>query len=111
MPAAVQHLLQPLREATHAQRFVQLRYQDAQGQHSQRRLRPLGCFYWGDVWTLAAWCESRQAFRSFRLDRMADVQVLEGPGGSFKQEAGKSLADYLRTAAPPGMGEKLAQGA
>ena len=33
-------------------------------------MRPLGCFYWSEVWTLAAWCEVREGFRNFRVDRI-----------------------------------------
>ena len=110
LAAPVQSALQLLREATLEQRKVQLRYRDASDSASQRTLRPLGCFYWGKVWTLAAWCETRQAFRSFRLDRMSDLGPVAGPAGFFRQEAGKTLADYLRAAAPPGTGEKLVQG-
>ena len=51
------------------------------------------CFYWGSVWTLAAWCESRAGFRSFRVDRIADVQVGDA---RFRDEAGKTLADLFR---------------
>lgn len=97
---AVQATLQTLREAAQAHRKLLVNYSDAQGQPSERCVRPLGCFYWGKVWTLAAWCEARADFRSFRLDRMADVSVLEGVGGQFRDEPGKSLADYLRAAAP-----------
>ena len=106
----VQAALQILREAALAQRKVQLRYRDASERISQRTLRPLGCFYWGHVWTLAAWCETRKAFRSFRLDRMSELQLVDGPAGSFRHEAGKTLADYLRAAAPPGTGERLVEG-
>ena len=106
----VQAALQILREAALAQRKVQLRYRDASERISQRTLRPLGCFYWGHVWTLAAWCETRKAFRSFRLDRMSELQRVEGPAGTFRHEAGKTLADYLRAAAPPGTGERLVEG-
>jgi len=56
-------------------------------------VRPLGCFFWGKVWTLAAWCETRQAFRSFRLDRMDTLQVHDSV---FRDEADKTLADFLR---------------
>ena len=98
---AEQATLQTLREAAQSHRKLQMRYSDAQSQSSQRTVRPLGCFYWGKVWTLVAWCESRQAFRSFRIDRMAEVQTVEGPGGAFRDESGKSLADFLRAAAPP----------
>jgi predicted DNA-binding transcriptional regulator YafY len=97
---AVQQQLQTLREAVQARRSVTLAYRDAAGQMSQRRVRPLGCFFWGKVWTLAAWCETRQAFRTFRLDRMGTLQVHDTV---FRDEAGKTLADFLRQAgAAPG---------
>lgn len=104
---AVQVVLQILREAVQAHRNLQLDYQDAHGQVTQRTLRPLGCFYWGKVWTLAAWCESRQGFRSFRLDRMTHVQTLPGPQGSFQDIPGQTLADFLRSAAPPTIQDQL----
>ena len=56
-------------------------------------MRPLGCFYWGAVWTLAAWCETRDGFRNFRVDRIAALEVLDE---RFRDEPGKTLADLLR---------------
>ena len=56
-------------------------------------MRPLGCFYWGKVWTLSTWCELRNDFRGFRVDRMDAVEVLPE---RFRDEAGKTLADLLR---------------
>ena len=90
---ATQATLQTLREAVQARRKLQLDYSDVSGQPSRRVVRPLGCFYWGKVWTLAAWCESREAFRNFRLDRIANVKILDS---IFRDEAGKTLADFLR---------------
>ena len=104
---AVQITLQTLREAVQAHRKLQLHYEDGGGQVSQRTVRPLGCFYWGKVWTLVAWCDSRQDFRSFRLDRMRDVQPLTGPAASFHDTPGQTLADYLRSAAPPHVHQQL----
>src|SRR3990167_1723307 len=78
---AVQATLQVLRESVQARRKVQVDYCDAADLLSQRTLRPLGCFYWGKVWTLAAWCETRHDFRNFRLDRMKQVRPLDGVGG------------------------------
>lgn len=91
--AATRQRLQDLREAVQAQRKVQLTYSDQQGKTSQRTVRPLGCFYWGKVWTLAAWCEARSAFRNFRVDRIQSSDVL---AAGFQQEAGKTLGDWLR---------------
>lgn len=92
---AIQQALQTLREAVQLRRAVVMAYRDAAGQSSQRSVRPLGCFFWGKVWTLAAWCETRQAFRSFRLDRMDALQVQDAV---FRDETGKTLADFLRQA-------------
>lgn len=92
---AIQQTLQTLREAVQLRHKVTIAYRDVVAQSSQRSLRPLGCFFWGKVWTLVAWCESRHAFRSFRLDRMDALQVQDA---MFRDEAGKTLADFLRQA-------------
>ena len=98
---AVQITLQTLREAVQARRKLHVHYRDSADRMSQRTLRPLGCFYWGKVWTLAAWCESRNDFRSFRLDRIDSLRTMDGPAQAFRDEPGKTLADYLRAVAPP----------
>ena len=72
---------------------MRLVYVDLKEQRSERSVRPLGCFYWGSVWTLAGWCEARDGFRSFRVDRMVELQVLDR---RFRDEAGKTLADLFR---------------
>ncbi|MFI8618586.1 helix-turn-helix transcriptional regulator [Acidovorax sp. NPDC077693] len=88
-----QATLQSLREAVQSRHVVQVNYADVQGRASLRRLRPLGCFYWGKVWTLSAWCELRGDFRGFRIDRIVDLVVTDE---QFRQEPGKTLADMLR---------------
>lgn len=103
----VQTTLQTLRQASLAGRKVEVQYRDAAQQLTTRVLRPLGCFYWGKVWTLAAWCETRRDFRSFRLDRIVNVCLLDGRAGQFMDEPGKRLADYLRKVAPTNTLEKL----
>jgi predicted DNA-binding transcriptional regulator YafY len=90
---ATQQTLRQLREAVQARRKVDLLYRDAGGLESRRVVRPLGCFYWGTVWTLAAWCESREDFRSFRIDRISSLRVLDE---RVEHQEGRTLADYLR---------------
>ena len=85
--------LRTLREAVQARRKLWLDYRDEGGKPSERQVRPLGCFYWGKVWTLAAWCELRQDFRAFRMDRIRDAQMLEDV---FRDEPGRTLADLRR---------------
>ena len=36
----------------------------ADGEDSQRVLRPLALYFWGNKWTLAAWCELREDYLS-----------------------------------------------
>jgi predicted DNA-binding transcriptional regulator YafY len=107
---AVQAALAGLRQAAQQRTRVQLQYQDAADKTSLRTVRPLGCFFWGKVWTLAAWCESRADFRSFRLDRVTRWDVLVGRDATFHDEPGKTLNDFLRQAAPPGTQGRLTEG-
>lgn len=92
--AAVGERLDLLRRAIHARQHVRLHYIDGNGTASQRVVRPLACAFWGGTWTLAAWCEQRDAFRSFRLDRIDALAPLDT---QFANEPGKTLADFLRT--------------
>jgi predicted DNA-binding transcriptional regulator YafY len=85
--------LDTLRQAIAGQRFADLDYKDAAAQTTQRRVRPLGLYFWGDAWTLAAWCELRQDFRNFRLDRIVDARIAPE---RFPDESGKRLEDFLR---------------
>jgi len=92
--AATRERLRLLREAAQARRKVHFRYRNLQGRDSERTVRPLGCFYWSEVWTLAAWCEMRAALRSFRVDRIDALTLLED---RFRDEPGRTLADLQRS--------------
>ncbi len=93
LSAREQATLQTLRETVQSRHVVQIDYADEQGRASVRRIWPLGCFYWGRVWTLAAWCELRGDFRGFRPDRVVALQVLEE---RFTPQPGRTLADMVR---------------
>jgi len=69
-----------------------LDYSDAKQQVTQRTIWPLGLFFWGAVWTIGSWCELRQAFRIFRLDRIRNISVLDD---CFPNERGKTLEDLI----------------
>ncbi|HTB34826.1 MAG TPA: WYL domain-containing protein, partial [bacterium] len=72
---------------------LRFRYTAEDGRSTQRTVRPLALLFWGRVWTLAAWCELRRDFRSFRADRMQGLKA--GPR-TFKDEPGKTLKDFQR---------------
>jgi predicted DNA-binding transcriptional regulator YafY len=88
--------LETLRVAAESRHKILLHYLDLQGTASQRTVRPLGCFFWSTVWTLAAWCELRQDFRSFRVDRITRLDLSEE---RFRDEPGKTLPDLMRAVA------------
>jgi predicted DNA-binding transcriptional regulator YafY len=106
---AVRITLQILRQAIDGRTRLRIQYADGQGQATERVLRPLGCFYWGQVWTLAAWCELRNDFRSFRLDRMFGVVPFGEPQARFRDEPGRTLADFLRHTVPKDVAARWAR--
>ncbi len=72
---------------------VALAYGDVQNQMTTRHVRPLGLWFWGKVWTFVAWCELRNDFRAFRIDR---IHSAADTGQTFKLERGKTLRDFYR---------------
>lgn len=84
--------LEAIRGAIESARIVQVDYADAGGAATQRRLRPVALHFWGQVWTAVAWCELREDFRSFRVDRFRTIDVLEE---RFIPELGKRYQDFM----------------
>lgn len=93
MPEQQRLVLDNLRRAIGEQRVVRFEYRREDGQVSSRSCHPLGLHFWGKVWTLVAWCELRDDFRTFRPDRMASLTI---EGRTFRQMPGRTLADFLR---------------
>lgn len=81
-----------MRRAIGERRLLAFGYQRADGDRTERNVRPLGLYFWGSKWTLAAWCELRGDYRSFRPDRMREVAVLDR---RFDPEDGIDLAGFL----------------
>jgi predicted DNA-binding transcriptional regulator YafY len=92
---ATRQALTAARRALKERRKLNARYLDQAGQESTRVLWPLGLFYWGKVWTLASWCELRQDYRSFRLDRFVALEPLLE---SIPSDARIDLKSYLANA-------------
>ena len=90
---AVGERVDELRAALAQRRMLELGYRDGDGRTTSRRLRPLGLYFWGGAWSLGAWCELRQDFRNFRLDRIDTLRVLDE---TSPDEAGKRLEDFVR---------------
>ena len=89
--------LEASRDALVARRKLRLMYEDETGAATERTVRPLGVFFWGRTWTLAAWCELRSDFRDFRLDRVKNIDMLDD---TFAEEPGRTLRDLLSRYGP-----------
>lgn len=81
-----------LRECIRTRRKIRIVYTDESKQNTTRTLRPLALFFFSPVWLLACWCEKRDDFRNFRLDRISSLTLSEE---TFDDEHDKNLAAYM----------------
>jgi predicted DNA-binding transcriptional regulator YafY len=67
-----------LQRAIHEQRVVRINYQNLYANQALERVIEPSCLtYNAGTWYLAAYCRMRQAARSFRLDRMDTLEILD----------------------------------
>lgn len=83
-----------IRRAIRERNILRLIYEDAVGSSSDRRVRPLAIWAFTDGWLFAGWCELRNGFRAFRLDR---ITAIEETGCQFPDEPSRNLQAYLAT--------------
>lgn len=83
--------LTAIRHAIDEKMKLDLTYDSLKGEQTQRTVWPFLLYFWGNKWTLGAWCELRQGFRSFRVDLIANSVVAE----QFPEDPGRSLQAYV----------------
>lgn len=103
MAAEVSRQMDTVRTALNGRRKLAFAYRDGAERTSERTVWPLGLFFWGKVWTLAAWCELRQDFRHFRIDRMSVVRRLSD---DFAPNPDRDLSACLAKICADGWQEK-----
>lgn len=86
-----------LRRAIREREVLSMTYHSLSDECSERVIRPLQTDYWGRAWTLSTWCETRDDFRTFRIDR---ILACKPTGRTFEDEPGKTIEDYLRHVEP-----------
>jgi predicted DNA-binding transcriptional regulator YafY len=84
--------LELARLATDENCKLSIHYQSLQGEQTSRVIWPFILYFWGNKWTLGAWCELRQAFRSFRIDLMTGI---EKTGELYDPTIGRDLQAYM----------------
>lgn len=93
-PGAGPSVLPAIRQAISAERIVVFSYRDGEGRTTRRQVWPVAIGWCEQVEILAAWCELRAAFRTFRLDRISALAVLDLP---LPRPHRTLWNDYLRT--------------
>jgi predicted DNA-binding transcriptional regulator YafY len=86
-------ILRKIRRAIIERKTVQFLYHtrfsaDGSSQHNRRDADPYGLLNYAGTWYLVAHCHLRNALRNFRLERIADLKILEQP---FTRPAGFSM--------------------
>ncbi len=84
--------LEMVRLASDEKRKLSIRYESLQGDETLRTIWPLILYFWGNKWTLGAWCELREGFRSFRVDLMQEVVDC---GQQYEPTVERSLQAYI----------------
>ncbi len=92
LPTEQRERIAALRVAIGDNQKVRITYTREDGAASERLLWPLGLFYWGQKWTFGAWCEWREDFRHFRVDRIGTLITTRE---RFTVQAGRTLQDFL----------------
>jgi predicted DNA-binding transcriptional regulator YafY len=64
-----------IRQAIRAERKLSVAYVDAAGASTQRIIWPFALAFFDRTRMVVAWCETRQAFRHFRTDRISAIQA------------------------------------
>lgn len=84
--------IEALRHATRNEQIIDIDYGDVEENRTQRAIQPLAIVFFDRSLVLLAWCELREAYRSFRIDRILQMTVTER---SFRPRRVPMLREYL----------------
>jgi predicted DNA-binding transcriptional regulator YafY len=88
-------VLSTMSGAAQLRRRVHIRYHPNQRQDTERDFDPYGLTYYQHRWYVVGYCHLRQNLRSFRLDRVTQVDILDA---HFDRPAGFDPLAYLMQA-------------
>ena len=69
--------LQDLFKSIAAKCVLEIDYQKVDGTISKRRIESIGCYHQSSNWYLLAYCQTRKAYRTFKMNRILQLRVLE----------------------------------
>lgn len=76
-PPGDEPFLLPIRQAIRGERKLIIGYRDRQNVESTRTIWPIILGFFDHVRVVVGWCELRQSFRHFRVDRISRLDVQE----------------------------------
>jgi predicted DNA-binding transcriptional regulator YafY len=89
--------LSDVRFAIRESRKMRITYADAGGQRSNRAIWPIAMAYYVDATVLGAWCELREDYRHFRVERIVTSTLLET---NFPTDGGKLMQGWWAQIGP-----------
>ena len=84
--------LSDVRYAIRETRKLRITYADAAGRRSNRTIWPIAMAYYVDVTLIGAWCELREDYRHFRVERIVTSTLLEE---RFSGDGGRLMEGWL----------------
>mgnify|MGYP003606644956 FL=1 len=83
--------LADMRAAIRDSRKLYISYADEQGRRTNRTIWPIAMAYYVDVTLVGAWCELRNGYRNFRVERIQSSKVLDE---QFDQANGRLFREW-----------------
>ncbi len=87
-----------VRAAMREERKLEITYLDVEQRRTSRKIWPLMLGFFEHAEILAAWCETRQDFRHFRIDRIVDATLTTEP---LPKRRAVLVAEWRRTRPAP----------
>lgn len=69
-------ILEDIQSAMQQQKILRIVYQDRVGKVTKRNVEPYRVFYQNNTWYVQGYCLSKRDFRTFKLNRIAHVEVI-----------------------------------
>jgi predicted DNA-binding transcriptional regulator YafY len=82
-----------LQHAITARMIIQIDYENTSKVLSTRNIEPIGLIFYAFSWHVIAWCHLRQAYRDFKLSRIANLRCLDS---IFTKTKHISLDEYMQ---------------
>ena len=97
-PTAGETRLVDIRQAIRDERKIIIAYQDAEGASTSRVIWPFAVAFFEYVRIICGWCELRQGYRHFRVDRIAQLTTTEQ---RYPRRRQVLMKEWQETLSPP----------